>query len=313
MKRVVPFVHSLDRDEEQAWIAAIERAAPDVALRPLAQVAPEECERADVAVVANPDPRELARLPGLRWVQSLWAGVERLVADIPQDIAIVRMTDPQLARTMGEAVLAWTLYLHRDMPAYARQQKAGVWRQHEARRAQDRCVGVLGLGRMGREAARRLHENGFSVLGWAGSPQEVDGVETFAGPEGLRMVLARSDIVVALLPLTARTRGLLDAEMFAEMKPGASLINFARGAILDEQAMLSRLDSGELDHAVLDVFPVEPLPAGSRLWAHERVTVLPHTSAPTDISTASLIAARNLSGWFAHGKMPQKVDRRRGY
>ncbi len=311
--QAVPFVHSLPREEEKAWIAAIETAAAGVALRPLDELSAEDCARAEVAVVANPDPGELARLPGLRWVQSLWAGVERLVAEIAPHITIIRMTDPQLARTMGEAVLAWTLYLHRDMPLYARQQTARLWGPREVRRAEERCIGLLGLGRMGHEAARRLSENGFDVIGWSRSYREIAGVETFNGDAGLDKVLGRVDILVVLLPLTAQTIGLLDVRRLAQMKNGAALINFARGSIVEEQALLARLESGALDHAVLDVFAIEPLPDTSCLWTHERVTVLPHISAPTDIPTASVIAADNLRAWFESGRIPNAIDRSRGY
>ncbi|MFO1118180.1 MAG: glyoxylate/hydroxypyruvate reductase A [Beijerinckiaceae bacterium] len=313
MVRVVPFVHSLPFEEEKAWIAAIEKAAPGIELRPLADLSAQDCARAEAAIVANPEPRALARLSSLRWVQSLWAGVERLIAEIPPEITIVRMTDPQLARTMGEAVLAWTFYLHRDMPLYARQQKARLWRQRDVKRPEDRCVGLLGLGRMGQEAARRLSGNGFDVIGWSRSPRDVAGIETFSGDAGLCQVLGRADILVVLLPLTAQTSGLLNAQRLAQMKYGAALINFARGAIVEEQALLARLDSGALDHAALDVFATEPLPEESRLWTHERVTVLPHISAPTSVSTASLIAAANLLAWFESGRVPDAIDRLRGY
>jgi glyoxylate/hydroxypyruvate reductase len=249
----------------------------------------------------------------LRWVQSLWAGVERLAPETPAHVAIVRMTDPQLAETMAEAVLAWTLFLHRDMPHYAACQRTHAWRPRRVVRAEDRTVGVLGLGNMGRLAAERLRDNGFAVLGWSGSRKTIAGVETLSGDGGFASVLQRSDIVVLLLPLTAATRGLIGREALRRFKTGASLINFARGAIVDDEALLARLDEGALTHAVLDVFAAEPLPAGSPFWSHERVTVLPHVSAPTTMSTASAIVADNLRRYFADGRLPAPVDRNRGY
>ena len=311
--QIIPFAHSLTPDEERAWIAAVGQALPEGALRSLATLTDDARANAQVAVVANPDPADLARLPALRWVQSLWAGIERLVPQTPPDIAIVRMVDPQLSATMAEAVLAWTLYLHRDMPLYARQQKSRLWRQRDATRAEDRTVAILGLGNMGRAAARRLCDNDFSVLAWSSSPKSVPGVETFSGSDGLTKILKRADIVVILLPLTDATRGLIDADALANMKPGASLINFARGAIVDEAALLARLDARLLDHAVLDVFATEPLPAGSLLWSHQNLTILPHISAPTNVTTASAIVAKNLRTFFNEGRIPDSIDRRRGY
>ena len=313
MPKIIPFVHTLSGAEEDAWIAAIEALTPGIALRPLAQLSDTERTAARVAIVANPDPADLSSLPGLVWAQSLWAGVEKLAPHMPAHVAIVRMTDPQLAATMAEAVLAWTLYLHRDMPLYARQQRERLWRQHEAVRAEDRTVAILGLGLMGETSARRLCANGFNVLGWSRSPKTVEGIATFHGAEGLTAVLAQADILVLLLPLTEATRGLIGAEALARMKPGARLINFGRGALIDDAALLARLDEGLVDHAVLDVFATEPLPPDSSYWAHTHVTVLPHISAPTNVASAAQIVADNLRAYFQDGIMPRAVDRRAGY
>ncbi|HMN70902.1 MAG TPA: glyoxylate/hydroxypyruvate reductase A [Rhodoblastus sp.] len=313
MRRIIPFIHTLPGEEEAKWTAAIERLSPDVLLRPPALLSEAERAAARIAVVANPDPADLRGLPSLVWVHSLWAGVEKLAPYMPDHVAIVRMTDPQLAATMAEAVLAWTLYLHRDMPRYAAQQRARTWRQHETRRAQERTVGVLGLGHMGATAARRLAANDFHVIGWSRTPKIVAGVETFDGADGLAAVLARADILVLLLPLTDATRGLIGAGALASMKVGAALINFGRGALVDDEALLARLDAGALDHAVLDVFATEPLPPESPFWAHPRATVLPHISATTNVATASRIVADNLRSYFRDGTIPPAVDRRAGY
>ena len=311
---VIPFVSRIGDADAAAWLQALAAALPGHRVAPLAQLDAAERQAARVAIVANPDPRDLRSLPNLQWVQSLWAGVERLLAEDPQAAyAIVRMTDPQLARTMAEAVLAWVLYLHRDMPRYRQQQAARHWQPHELPLPSQRRIGILGLGHLGREAARVLVGQGFSVHGWTRSPTQVHGVQTFDGEAGLALALQRSDIVVVLLPLTAATRGLLDAQALAELPHGASLINFARGPIVDEAALLDRLSSGALAHVVLDVFEHEPLPAGSPLWAHPAVTVLPHISAPTNRSTASLIAADHIHRYLASGAVPPAVDRSRGY
>jgi len=313
MPTLIPFLHSLSGAEEAEWIAAIEALTPGVALRPLAQLSEAERTAARVAIVANPDPADLRVLPGLVWAQSLWAGVEKLAPHMPDHVAIVRMKDPQLAATMAEATLAWTLYLHRDMPRYASQQRERLWRQHEAVRAEDRTVAILGLGLMGETAARRLRANGFHVLGWSRSSKSVEGIETFHDAGGLAEILAHADILVLLLPLTEATRGLIGADALGRMKPGASLINFGRGALIDDLALLQRLDAGLLDHAVLDVFAVEPLPEGSHFWAHPRVTVLPHISAPTNVASAAQIVADNLRRYFRDGTIPRAIDRRAGY
>jgi glyoxylate/hydroxypyruvate reductase A len=248
-------------------------------------------------------------------VQSTWAGVEAILPAVPDGVAIARMVDPQLADTMAEAVLAWTLYLHRDMPRYARQQSATQWQEHPLVRPDARRIGIVGLGVLGQAAARSLVGQGFPVAGWSRTPKVVDRVTCFDGDGGLLALLERSDIVVNLLPHTNSTVGLLGAAEFAAMPQGAALINFGRGQTVDDRALLDALDRGHLTHAVLDVFDVEPLPTDHRFWSHDSVTVLPHISGPTSVDTAAVIAAENVRRFLATGELPAGalVDRTRGY
>ncbi|MEM7678553.1 MAG: glyoxylate/hydroxypyruvate reductase A [Myxococcota bacterium] len=275
---------------------------------------PEERSAARVAIVANPDPQALEELPKLEWVQSLWAGVERLLTEVPRkNLPVVRMTDPHLADTMAEAVLAWTWFLHRDAPRYLRQQREAIWRPHPVVPAQSRKVGVLGLGHLGRAAATRLRDNGFQVIGWSRRPRKIDRIVTRHGPDGLTQLLNAAEILVVLLPLTAQTDGLLDTPRFEAMPAGASLINFARGRIIDDHSLIASLDGGHLCHAVLDVFAEEPLPAGHPYWTHPSVTVLPHVAAPTNRDTASTMVNANLERFIDRGDIPAAVSRARGY
>ncbi|MFD0937391.1 NAD(P)-dependent oxidoreductase, partial [Methylobacterium trifolii] len=174
-------------------------------------------------------------------------------------------------------------------------------------------------GALGSAAAHRLAQAGFRVAAWTRSPvspatrEALPTIETCAGIGALPDLLGRSDIVVCLLPLTAETCGLLDAGRLAAMKPGAVLINVARGAIVVTDDMLSALDAGHLDHAVLDVFETEPLPAASPLWRHPKVTVLPHITGRTNPASAAAVVAGNLRSYRETGRVPESVDLARGY
>jgi glyoxylate/hydroxypyruvate reductase A len=223
------------------------------------------------------------------------------------------MIDPEMSRTMAEAVLAWTYYLQRDMPAYERQQRDQVWQQLAYRKPSALTVGILGLGALGTAAAARVGEAGFKVVGWSRSVKTLPGVETFSNDDGLVNMLGMSDIVVCLVPLTAQTRGLLHAGRLAAMKPGAALINFARGPVVVADDLLAALDSGHLSHAVLDVFDEEPLPPDSRFWHHPHVSVLPHISAPTDFETAAAVIAANIAQYREAGVLPGSVNTAFGY
>ncbi|MFD1745345.1 2-hydroxyacid dehydrogenase [Rhizobium helianthi] len=314
MPKPIAFVCRLDREEEQQWLEVLREKLPQETILPFRQISPDERRMIEVAIVANPDPTEVAALPGLAWIHSLWAGVERLVAELgTSSPPIVRLVDPELARVMAEAVLAWTYYLHRDMPAYRQQQACSQWKQRAYRHPSSLQVGMLGLGELGKASATRLSSAGFRIKGWSASPKQLDGVSTSTGEDGLMDLLSTSDIVVCLLPLTRETRYLLNERRLSSMPKGSSLINFARGAIVENEALLRLLDERHLDHAVLDVFEQEPLPDASPLWAHPQITVLPHISAPTTPDTAASIVAANIAEWRSSGRLPKTVALTRGY
>jgi glyoxylate/hydroxypyruvate reductase A len=256
-------------------------------------------------VVANPPPGSLSGLPGLRFVQSLWAGVDRLLADptLPPGVPVARMVDPAMNAAMAETALWAVLSLHRGYVDYAACQRRSEWRPHAQRRADEVPVLVLGLGAMGRTVHDRLAANGYPVCGWRRSD----------GDAALWRALPQAQIVVNLLPLTAATRGLIDARLLATLPAGASLVNLARGAHVVDADLLAALDRGHLRHAVLDVFQVEPLPSVHRYWQHPQVTVLPHAAAMTDARSAAAVVATNLRR-FAQGQpVHDLVDRARGY
>ena len=273
----------------------------------------------DIALVANPPAGSLGGLPGLRLIQSLWAGVERLLADasVPAYVPLARMVDPLMSDAMAQTALWAVLSLHRGFFGYAMQQRAGVWQANGLLRADEVTVAVLGLGQMGRAAAHAIAKQGYRVLGWsrsAGRADEAcDKVLAFAGDAALPQVLAQSHIVINLLPLTPATRGLFNAATLAQLPRGASLVNLARGAHVVEADVLAALASGQLRHAVLDVFAAEPLPSGHAFWSHPSVTVLPHVAAPTDPRSAVRIAASNVRSLRNGLPLGNLVDRQRGY
>jgi glyoxylate/hydroxypyruvate reductase A len=306
----------LDNDERHAWLAALRAALPAERIEDsLERLDPGEV---DVALVANPPPGSLLKLPALRLVQSLWAGVDRLLADptLPAGVPVARMVDPTMSSAMAETALWAVLSLHRGFFAYARQQQEGRWQVLDQRRADELRVAVLGLGELGRTVATRLLAQGYRVEGWrqgasaAGTDLPVPAHE---GPAALKPLLATSDIVVNLLPLTPATRALFDEERFGAMKRGASLVNLARGRHVIESDLLAALDSGQLSHAVLDVFQAEPLPPTHPFWRHPQVTVLPHVAALTDPRSAAEVAAANVRALRSGGPLAHVVDRGRGY
>ena len=270
---------------------------------------------ADIAVVANPQPGRLVGCTQLRLIQSLWAGVDRLLVDatLPKDVPIARMVDPMMNRAMAETAAWAVLSLHRRAFDYAAQQRQTQWRQLPQKRADEVVVLVLGLGQMGRTTALQLASLGYRVAGWSARPQQVPGIAASAGWAALPAALGAADVVVNLLPLTDDTRGLFDRTRLAQMRQGAGLVNLARGAHVVEKDLLVALNSGHLAHAVLDVFDTEPLPATHVFWFHPRVTLWPHAAAQTDLRSAAAVVAANVEA-VRHGEtVAHRVDRSRGY
>jgi glyoxylate/hydroxypyruvate reductase A len=214
---------------------------------------------------------------------------------------------------MSEAVLSWVLYLHRDMHFYQVQQNKRVWKEADYIKPSKKIVSIIGLGELGSASAAKLIENGFNVCGWSRGKKNIKKVKSFTGELGLKKMLKQTDILVCLIPLTRKTKYLLNYKTLSYLKKGASIINFARGAIINAKDLVKHLNFRRIKHAVLDVFEQEPLPKTSVLWKHKNVTVLPHISAHTDMDTASNIVCKNIKMYRLKNRIPKSVDLARGY
>ena len=245
-------------------------------------------------------PGSLAHYPSLKAVFSMGAGVDHLFRDpkLP-DIPMARVVDPDLTTRMSEYVVLHALSIMRQMRRYRDQQKLNQWIDDDWQpAAADVRVGVMGLGVLGADAAQKLRMIGFDVAGWSRSDKMLDGISTYSGDTGLPAFLARTDILVALLPLTDETRGIINARLLKGLArdgrlPAPSLINAGRGNLQIESDILACLEDGTLNEVVLDVFQTEPLPMNSPLWSHPRVTITPHNASVSDpLAVARAIAAQ---------------------
>lgn len=246
-------------------------------------------------------------------VLSTWMGVEALVNNPTLTQPLARMVDPAMTRGMTEYVTAHVMRHHMGIDRYVHGLQ-GEWRQILPPLAPERPVTILGMGELGREAGQTLATLGFPVTGWSRSPREVPGLSRmFHGAEGLLPALEGAQILVILLPLTPATENLLGPEEFARLAPGAVIINPARGPIIDDDALLAALDSGQVDHATLDVFRVEPLPPDHPYWHHPRVTVTPHVAAETRPESAAAVLAKNIARVERGEPLLYQVDRNAGY
>jgi len=228
-------------------------------------------------------------------------------------IKLVRLVDPQLAISMAESVLAWTLYLQRNMAEYAQQQQKRNWSQLPCIASADLRVSILGAGELGLAAINALKKLNYQVNCWSRAAKNIEGVTSYHGLNDLTCMLKKSDIVINLLPLTQFTQHLLNEERMREMPKGARLINFSRGGIVDTKGLLKLLEIGHISHAVLDVFEQEPLTPTDSLWHTPNITILPHISAPTNRESAVAIAAKNIETYRSQDIIPKAVDMKIGY
>lgn len=260
-------------------------------------------------------PERLAeRFPALEIIFSSGAGVEQfLQADIPAHIRIVRMIEPGIARMMQEYITLAVLSTFRQLPAYLEQSRNQVWQLLPQQRARNARVGVMGLGALGQAALAALAPFGFQLSGWSRSEKQIAGVDCFHGQDGLNEFVGQADILVCLLPLTAQTEGLLDAEFFARLPKGASLVLAGRGAHTDQDALLAALDSGQLTSAFIDVTTPEPLSEGHPLWSHPKVILTPHIACVTDSYGAAEAVVENLQRLARNEILSGEIDRQRGY
>ena len=249
----------------------------------------------------------------LKAVLSLWAGIETMVDNPTLKVPLCRMVDHGLTESMVEWVVGHVLRYHLGMDQFVAAQD-GVWRAGTAAPlARDRKVCVLGLGALGAACAQALARLNFEVHGWARSPKTVEGVICHHGAAGLDDALSGADMVALLLPDTPATENVMDAERIALMQRGGFMVNPGRGPLVDDNALIAALDSGQLAHATLDVFRVEPLPEEHPFWAHPKVTVTPHIAAETKATTASEVIVENVRRGEGGEPFLHVVDRAAGY
>jgi glyoxylate/hydroxypyruvate reductase A len=301
-------------DRATVWRQAFAEAAPEIGVidRP-----PTDKERAtiDYVLAWRPPANDLQTLPALRAIFGLGAGVDGILADrsLPTDVPLIRMVEPGLTQGMVEYCIWQVLYHHRRFWETEEAQRQHHWLDQSYPAPWDRCVGIMGLGEIGRAVAGHLTSFKFKLRGWSRNEKQIAGVDCFAGQAALPDFLSGCDILVCLLPLTPETRGLLNADLFALLPRGAALINAGRGAQLNEADLLAAMQSGQIGSASLDVFQTEPLPADHPFWQQKRLFVTPHNASLTNPLSAARLIAQQIHNDRAGLPLKHVVDRSRGY
>jgi glyoxylate/hydroxypyruvate reductase A len=309
---------AFDGPQAGEWLAALRANCGDRTVRAWPGDVGDPAHIA-YACVWLPPRGLLARLPNLKAVINLGAGVDRLLADpaLP-GVPIARIAHADLTMRVVEYVVLHVLMHHRRQRLYDVQQRARTWAVHDQPAAGEVAVGVMGLGVIGREAASALARLGFKVAGWSRTAKAIPGIECFDGESALGAFLARTEILVCLLPQTPHTEGLLDLTLFRRLKRdgaagGAFLVNAARGGLQVDADIAAALDEGALAGATLDVFPQEPLPQDSPLWVHPKVTITPHNAGDISPRVFAPQVMAQIERFERGMPLDNLIDRKRGY
>lgn len=270
--------------------------------------------RVQFAVAWNHPKQLFHSFHNLKAVSSLGAGVEHLTSDesLSEKVQIVRLVLPSMAEQISDYVLMSVLNILSHSHIYHSQQSRAQWKSRRPLSKKDLWVGIMGLGQLGTKSAEKLAANGFNVAGWSRSKKDIPSVQTFEEHQ-LDAFLSTVNILVAMLPLTRETDGIIDLEIFKKMNKPSYFVNIGRGQLLVDEDLIYALDAGLVEHAVLDVFCKEPLPDLHPFWNRKNITITPHIAAITDEKEAASLIVENYKRVLSGMELLYPVNRTAGY
>ena len=282
-------------EDMDVWSNGLQAAMPEMDIK----VYPDEGDVNDIeyAVVWKHPRGILKKYPNLKAILSLGAGVDHIISDseLPKGLPIVRLVDKKLTHEMYLHSLHWVLHFHSDQYLYRIQQQSREWIQQSSVQSEDRTIGIMGLGNIGKAIGDSLVNLDFKVIGWGARPKNSLGeIEYYYGHEQLSEFLSQTDILINILPLTENTKNILTKNELKLLPKGSFIINIGRGGIINENDLLSFLDSGHINAAALDVFAQEPLPENNSLWGHSSVYITPHIAGQSNPGSAAKTIAENI-------------------
>ncbi|CAH0991219.1 Glyoxylate/hydroxypyruvate reductase A [Sinobacterium norvegicum] len=296
-----------------SWFKALTDLAPDIAIEQWPNI--DDAKRVEFALCWQHQPGTLLPMVNLRCICSMGAGIDHLLNDqqLPQGLPVVRLIDPLLCSSMFEYLLSAIMQQLRHWSHYRQQQRQESWTPRLTASIEQTKVGILGLGELGSYSAKRLAAIGFQLSGWSQSQKEIPGVASYRGDAELSAFIGEQDFIICLLPLTAKTDGILNHSLFQQMKAGSYLINVGRGGHVVEKDLLAALASGQLAGACLDVFQQEPLPSGHPFWRCDNLALTPHCSSITDPVSVAPQIIENYRRMQEGRPLVNEVDMKRGY
>lgn len=276
--------------------------------------------------VGNPDDTEfllvwqhplgaLNQFARAKAIQSLGAGVDHIFVDtsINHATPIARIMDPYMANDIVQYVIAYTLQHIKLIEHWTNKQRQKIWAKEPPFNFAEKTIGIMGMGYLGGKAAILLRDLGLKVSGWSQTRKDMPGINQFIGESAFDDFLAQADVLVCMLPLTAKTENILNKKTFSLLPKEAYLINLGRGNHLVEEDLIPALDANQLSGAVLDVFRQEPLPSDHPFWTHPKIHVTPHIASVTNAATAAPQVYENYVRIMSGQSLLNRVDIEKGY
>ncbi len=306
-------IYTRNEKQSQKWLQKLRSNLPGIVV----EVYPDISRPADVAFLVcwKPVTGLLDEFSNLKAIQSLGAGVDHILDhhNVPPHIQVSKVVDDNLTHDMWEHALTMIMADMKNLDIYATNQSNKMWNPKRYKRIKDVSVGILGLGTIGKYVASQFVSVGYDVSGWSRSEKDIAGVDTFTGEAGLSSVLAISDYVINILPLTPSTTGLIDKEFLSMMKEGSYLINIGRGAQVVDQDLIWSIENGPLRGAALDVFHNEPLPEENLFWNHTSIRITPHVASLTHIDSVYHQVVENYKLLISGKSINNRIDLKKGY
>ncbi len=265
------------------------------------------------AVVWNHRAELFKRIPKVKLVASLGAGVDHIMSDpyLPPKAQITRVISQHLSTPMSNYCIGAILYFRKQFDKYLLDKGSKIW-DPEFDPERDLKIGILGMGELGQDLASKLVPLEFDINGMSQSPKKIPGVKSYVLSQWDEF-LQSINLLVCMLPATPETKGILNRDLFRKMGKGSFLINVARGQHQIDEDILWALDKGFLDGAFLDVFPNEPLPSNSPLWNHPNVFITPHIAVVTKLEAAIPTIVENHKRVQEGRPIIGLADRKKGY
>lgn len=297
--------------DPQPWVKALLEQDRNLDIRVWPNVGnPKEI---NFALVWRYPPGELKKYPNLKCISSLGAGVDHIFQDPdrPKNIPVVRVIDKLLVRDMTQYVVLAVLNYTRQFELYQQQQQKSQWASHLPHN--EITIGIMGLGQLGTDAAKKLHDLRFSVIGWSRSAKKIKGIKAFRGEQQFNQFLSQANVLVNLLPLTPETQNILNHKTFQQLPKSVYIINAARGGHLVDQDLIAAIESGQISGACLDVFHTEPLPPEHPFWKHPKIRITPHIASVTNPKSVAEQIVENYHRLLAGKSLLHRVDIKKGY